>query len=385
MESFKTFIPTKLFFGFGEINRLATEYMPGKRALIVISCGTSMKRLGYLNKVETLLAKNGVETVLFDKILPNPVKEHVMEGAQLCREQHCDFVVGLGGGSSIDSAKSIAIMAVNDGDYWDYMQGGSGGKKPVTKALPIIAIPTTAGTGTEVDLWTVITNGEEKLGFGCDFTYPKMAVVDPDFMMSVPAHLTAYQGFDAFFHSSEGYIANISTPISRIYSLKSIGLLYKYLPRAVENGNDREARYYVALASTLAGMVESTSSCISEHALEHAISGLFPRVTHGAGLIAISLAYFKMFEKDVPELYAEMANVMLERNDCDSEDFIKALARMQQYCKVDDLKMSEWGVQESDFSRFLENARTNSRRSFTLDPHPLTDAEILTIYKDSYK
>lgn len=385
MESFKTFIPTKLFFGFGEINRLATESMPGKRALIVISCGTSMKRLGYLNKVETLLAKNGVETVLFDKILPNPVKEHVMEGAQLCREQHCDFVVGLGGGSSIDSAKSIAIMAVNDGDYWDYMQGGSGGKKPVTKALPIIAIPTTAGTGTEVDLWTVITNGEEKLGFGCDFTYPKMAVVDPDFMMSVPAHLTAYQGFDAFFHSSEGYIANISTPISRIYSLKSIGLLYKYLPRAVENGNDREARYYVALASTLAGMVESTSSCISEHALEHAISGLFPRVTHGAGLIAISLAYFKMFEKDVPELYAEMANVMLERNDCDSEDFIKALARMQQYCKVDDLKMSEWGVQESDFSRFLENARTNSRRSFTLDPHPLTDAEILAIYKDSYK
>lgn len=385
MESFKTFIPTKLFFGFGEINRLATESMPGKRALIVISCGTSMKRLGYLNKVETLLAKNGVETVLFDKILPNPVKEHVMEGAQLCREQHCDFVVGLGGGSSIDSAKSIAIMAVNDGDYWNYMQGGSGGKKPVTKALPIIAIPTTAGTGTEVDLWTVITNGEEKLGFGCDFTYPKMAVVDPDFMMSVPAHLTAYQGFDAFFHSSEGYIANISTPISRIYSLKSIGLLYKYLPRAVENGNDREARYYVALASTLAGMVESTSSCISEHALEHAISGLFPRVTHGAGLIAISLAYFKMFEKDVPELYAEMANVMLERNDCDSEDFIKALARMQQYCKVDDLKMSEWGVQESDLPRFLENARTNSRRSFTLDPHPLTDAEILTIYKDSYK
>lgn len=385
MESFKTFIPTKLFFGFGEIQRLSTESMPGKKALIVISCGTSMKRFGYLEKVETLLAQNGIKTVVFDKILPNPIKEHVMEGAHICREQKCDFVVGLGGGSSIDSAKSIAIMAVNDGDYWDYMQGGSGGKKPVTKALPIIAIPTTAGTGTEVDLWTVITNGEEKLGFGCDFTYPKIAVVDPDFMMSVPSHLTAYQGFDAFFHSSEGYLANISTPISRIYSLKSIKLLYKYLPRAVENGNDREARYYVALASTLAGMVESTSGCISEHALEHAISGLFPKVTHGAGLIAISLAYFKTFEKDVPDLYADMANVMLERNDCDSGDFIKALARMQQYCKVDDLKMSSWGIQESDIPRFLNNARTNSKRSFTLDPRPLTDDDILNIYKESYK
>lgn len=385
MESFKTFIPTKLFFGFGEIRRLATEPIPGKKALIVISCGTSMKRLGYLKQVETFLGENGVETVVFDKILPNPIKEHVMEGARICREQGCDFVIGLGGGSSIDSAKSIAIMAVNEGDYWDYMQGGSGGKKPVTKALPIIAIPTTAGTGTEVDLWTVITNGEEKLGFGCDFTYPKMAIVDPDFMMSVPSHLTAYQGFDAFFHSSEGYIANISTPVSRLYSLKSISLLYKYLPRAVENGHDKEARYYVALASTLAGMVESTSGCISEHALEHAISGLFPKVTHGAGLIAISLAYFKTFEKDVPELYAEMANVMLERNDCDSGDFIKALARMQQYCKVDDLKMSVWGIHESDLPRFLDNARTNSKRSFTLDPRPLTDEDILNIYKESYK
>lgn len=385
MESFKTFIPTKLFFGFGEIRRLATEPMPGKKALIVISCGTSMKRLGYLKQVETFLGENGVATVVFDKILPNPIKEHVMEGARICLEEGCDFVVGLGGGSSIDSAKSIAIMAVNEGDYWDYMQGGSGGKKPVTKALPIIAIPTTAGTGTEVDLWTVITNGEEKLGFGCDFTYPKMAIVDPDFMMSVPSHLTAYQGFDAFFHSSEGYIANISTPVSRLYSLKSISLLYKYLPRAVENGHDKEARYYVALASTLAGIVESTSGCISEHALEHAISGLFPKVTHGAGLIAISLAYFKTFEKDVPELYAEMANVMLERNDCDSGDFIKALARMQQYCKVDDLKMSVWGIHESDLPRFLDNARTNSKRSFTLDPRPLMDEDILNIYKESYK
>lgn len=385
MESFKTFTPTKLFFGFGEIQRLATEQMPGKKALVVISSGTSMRRYGYLEKVTGLLAENHVDTVVYDKILPNPVKEHVMEGAQICRNEHCDFVVGLGGGSSIDSAKSIAVMAVNDGDYWDYMQGGSGGKKTVAKALPIVAIPTTAGTGTEVDLWTVITNGEEKLGFGCDHTYPRLAFVDPDFMMSVPAHLTAYQGFDAFFHSSEGYLANIATPISRIYSLKSIALLYKYLPRAVEDGNDKEARYHVALASTIAGLVESTSGCISEHALEHAISGLFPKVPHGAGLIAISLAYFRTFEKDVPELYAEMANAMLERTDCTSGDFIKALARTQQYCKVDDLKMSGWGIKEDDIPRFLENARTNSKRSFTLDPRPLTDNDILNIYRESYK
>ncbi len=385
MESFKTFTPTKLFFGYGEINRLATEPMPGKKALVVISSGTSMRRFGYLDKVREKLAAQHIETVVFDKILANPIKEHVMEGAQICREAQCDFVVGLGGGSSIDSAKSIAIMAVNEGDYWDYMTGGSGGKKPVTKALPIVAIPTTAGTGTEVDLWTVITNKEEKLGFGCDYTFPKIAIVDPDFMLSVPAKFTAYQGFDAFFHAAEGYIANIATPMSRMYSLKSIALLYKYLPRAVENGDDREARYYVAMASTLAGLVESTSSCISEHALEHAISGLFPKVTHGAGLIAISLAYFQTFLKDASERYSEMANAMLERTDSTPEEFIRALARMQQYCHVDDLKMSEWGITEADLPRFLENARTNSKRSFGLDPRPLTDEEILSIYSESYR
>lgn len=162
---FNLHIPTKLLFGCGELRRLATEKLPGKKALIVISGGTSMKKYGYLDKVVGYLKENNVESVVFDKILPNPIKQHVMEAAALCREEKCDFVIGLGGGSSIDSAKSIAIMACNEGDYWDYIAGGTGKNKPVEKALPIIAIPTTAGTGTEVDPWTVITHetAHEKL------------------------------------------------------------------------------------------------------------------------------------------------------------------------------------------------------------------------------
>ena len=123
---FSLYIPTKLVFGCGEIKKLSSEKLPGKKALVVISSGTSMRKYGYLERVLAQLRLNNVETLVYDKILPNPIKEHVMEAAAICREEKCDFVVGLGGGSSIDSAKSIAVMACNDGDYWDYVSGGSG-------------------------------------------------------------------------------------------------------------------------------------------------------------------------------------------------------------------------------------------------------------------
>ena len=117
-------IPTKIVFGNGSLDRLHEEQLPGKRALIVISGGRSTRDNGYLAQLEAQLIKAGVSSVLFDKILPNPIKDHVMEGALLCRKEACDFVIGLGGGSTIDSAKGIAIMATNEGDLWDYIGGG---------------------------------------------------------------------------------------------------------------------------------------------------------------------------------------------------------------------------------------------------------------------
>lgn len=384
---FSLHIPTRLLFGCDEIKNLATEKLPGKKALIVISAGTSMKKYGYLDKVIELLKDNDTEAVVFDKILPNPIKGHVMEAAALCRAEQCDFVIGLGGGSSIDSAKAIAVMACNEGDYWDYVIGGSGKGRPAAKALPIIAIPTTAGTGTEADPWTVITNEEkqEKIGFGNQHTFPALSIVDPELMVSIPPHLTAYQGFDAFFHAAEGFLANCATPISDLYALEAIRLLYKYLPVAVKDGKNLKARAKVAWASTLAGLVESTSSCTSEHSLEHAMSAYYPTLPHGAGLIAISEAYFETFRNDCMKRYMKMAEVMTQQKSNRPSDFMDALIRMQKECEVYQLKLSDWGLKEEDLPKMVQNARETMGGLFMFDPRPLTDEEVLGIYKNSYR
>lgn len=384
---FSLHIPTKILFGCGELRKLATEKLPGKKALIVISSGTSMKKYGYLDKVVELLQENNTESVVYDKILPNPIKSHVMEAASVCREQKCDFIVGLGGGSSIDSAKAIAVMACNDGDYWDYIPAGSGKGRPVTKALPVIAIPTTAGTGTEADPWSVITNEEakEKIGFGSTLTFPVLSIIDPELMVSIPPHLTAYQGFDAFFHATEGFLANCATPISDLYALEAIRLLYKYLPVAVKDGRNLKARAKVAWASTLAGLVEATSCCISEHSMEHAMSAFHPELPHGAGLIAISEAYFETFRNDCMKRYMKMAEIMTQQKSNRPSDFIDALVRMQKECNVYQLKLSDWGVKEEELPLMVQNARGTMGSLFTLDPRPLTDEEVLQIYQKSFR
>ncbi len=379
---FGLYIPTRLLFGAGELNQLASAGLPGKKALIVVSAGGSMARLGYLDRVRALLAQGGADSVVFDRVQPNPIRATVMEGTEVCRAEGCDFVVGLGGGSSIDTAKAIAITAAMGGDFWDYVHGGTGGGKRVERALPIVAIPTTAGTGTEIDLWGVITNEQtrEKMGFGCPQIFPTMAIVDPDLMMSVPPRLTAYQGFDAFFHAAEGYISHSHNPVSDMYALEAIRLLYKYLPVAVADGNNRWARIKVAWASTLAGMVESTAGCTGEHALEHALSAFKPELPHGAGLIAISGAYFKTLKNDVMKRLMKMSEKMTQQKAARPSDFLDALEVMKRECGVADLKLSQWGFTAAHLDDLVENAVTTGAMMLDNDPRFLNREELREIY-----
>ena len=387
MNNFSYYIPTRVIFGPGSLNQLESLPLPGKRALIVISSGKSIRSNGYLDRVQKLLDSQQVESVVYDKIQPNPTLVQIMEGAALARETGCDFILGLGGGSSIDSSKSIAIMVNNPGDYWDYVGGGSGKGMPVTEpVLPIVAVTTTAGTGTEADPWTVVTHEErnEKIGFGNDDTFPVLSIVDPELMLTVPKHLTAYQGFDAFFHAAEGYIATIATPISDAFALRSIALLAEYLPAAVADGSDLEARSKVALANTLSGMVESTSSCTSEHSLEHALSAFHPELAHGAGLIMLSSAYFAHFAEAAPQRLMDMAKVMGEEGSS-PDDFLTALKKMQVSCGVEALKMSDYGITEEELPALAVNSRHTMGGLYDMDRIPLTDEDAVKIYRASYR
>ena len=314
----------------------------------------------------------GVETVLFDKIMANPLKSTVMEGAACAKETGCDFIVALGGGSVMDASKAIAAMALT--------------KEP----MPIIAITTTAGTGSEVDQWGVVSNEEtnEKIGFGgYDSLFPKIAIVDPELMKSMPPKFTAFQGFDALFHSVECYISNAANLMGDMYALTAIENIGKYLPRAVQNGSDLEAREHVAFANTLSGVVMTVSGCTSEHSMEHAMSAYHHELPHGAGLIMISKAYFTYFiEKHAcDDRFVRMAQALGKTDAKESMDFIVALSDLQKQCGVDNLKMSDYGIQSDEFMTLAKNARATMGGLFACDCVPMSDEEGAGIFEKAYR
>ena len=225
--------PTNLYFGTGSLNKLGELSMPGKKAMVLISNGKSTRKNGYLNRTLALLEKSGVETAIFDKIMENPIKDVIMEGAAFARENGCDFIVALGGGAVIDSSSAIAAMATNEGDLWDYVFGGTGKCRPlVNKGLPIVAIATTSGTGSEMNGFGVISNFEtkEKIGFGDPCLTPVIAIVDPELMTTVPSKYTAFQGFDALFHNTEVMMSKGVNILSETIALSAIERISKYLP-----------------------------------------------------------------------------------------------------------------------------------------------------------
>ncbi len=221
-------------------------------------------------------------------------------------------------------------------------------------------------------------------------TFPVLSVVDPELMSSVPPLLTAYQGFDAFFHAAEGFIAKCATPVSDIYALKSMALLRKHLPAAIRDGNDMEARTQVALANTLSGFVESTSSCTSEHSIEHAMSAHHPELPHGAGLIIISQAYFSFFAEELKDRFIEMAQAMGISTDTIPEAdrptlFVQSLKEMQEECGVGELKMSDYGINRDEFPALAENAIKTMGGLFQLDRKQLGKNDIIEILEKSYR
>ena len=382
--------PTKILFGSGKLNELGSQPLPGKKALHLMSGGKSAKVSGAYDRTLEQLRKAGVEVTEFAKVMENPVKEMVMEGAAFAKENGCDFIVALGGGAVLDSAVAVAAMATNPGDLWDYVNGGTGKGQPlVNPGLPIVAITLTAGTGSEVNCWGVISNLEtkEKIGFGYQELTPVLAVVDPELMKTVPAKYTAYQGFDALFHNTEVMMSNGVNILSETIALSAIENIANYLPRAVKDGNDLVAREHIAYGSTMAGIAMQLTSTTAQHSMEHAMSAYHHNLPHGAGLIMISVEFARYFieRHACDEQLIKMARVMGMPNADKPEDFITALQQLQKDCGVDDLKMSDYGIQKDECMTLAVNARETMGGLFLANPCPMSDEECAGIFEKSYR
>lgn len=387
---FNLYIPTKVLFGCGQLNNLHKQTMPGKKALIVVSNGKSVKVNGYLSRTEEQLHQAGAETFLFDKIEANPLHTTVTAGGHYAAQVRADFLVALGGGSVLDAAKGIAVVAANGGDVWDYVTNGTGkGKAIAAKPLPILAIPTTAGTGSETDMGGVITNREtrEKTPIKDLSLFPQVAVIDPELMLTVPPRFTAYQGFDALFHNIEGYIANKASDMSEMIALTAIEHLAAYLPRAVADGTDLEAREKVAFASYLGGVEMVVCSTVSEHSLEHSLSAFHQELPHGAGLIMLSEAYFTYFIEHhaCDERFVRLAKALGKVDAAVPTDFISALKTLQQACGVAELKMSDYGIVPDEFPEMARIAKSAMAFLFASDRIPLSEADVVEIYENAYR
>ena len=383
-----TYTPTRVVFGPGRLNDLATMELPGKKALLCVMGDGLMEKLGIQGRGLELLKKNGVETVIYDKIIVNPVQTDVMNAAELAKKEGCDFVIGLGGGGSVDTAKAVAIMMRNPGILWDYASTGTGSRKPVKEAAPVVTISTTSGTGTETDPYCVITNEatQEKLDFAVDPIYPVLSFIDPELMLTLPRSLTLYQGFDALFHVSECYISNEnSNRLLDVYSREAVEVISKWLPVVAQDGNNLEARTWMAYAADiLGGYTQAIVNTTSHHIIAQTIGGMFPGVTHGLSLLFIAEAYYKKVKALRPQLLDDLGEFMgIKADPADpGQGFVTALTELMERTGGRHLPMSEYGIKPEDFRRIVDLTVDNT--GIEWEKYTLTKDDIMDILKESY-
>jgi len=268
---FRAHLPVELEFGAGKIDMLgaiAARY--GSRAFLVTM--TDMVELGFAERAFESLNRAGLETVLYDSTQPEPKSDQIDAAAAVLRAENCDVVIGLGGGSAMDVAKAVAICAKHTGPVWDYVNLSNRPPQPVDASLtlPIIAVPTTAGTGSETTPYSVVTNTEtvQKGTIKEPAIFPRVAIVDPELSSRMPAALTGATGIDAFAHSLESYL-NVPnrSPLSDALAETAMSALIRHLPNACADGNDLTARAGVAYAASLSGMVIANAGTTVAHAI----------------------------------------------------------------------------------------------------------------------
>lgn len=372
--NFNYYLPVNVVFGCGKVKEVGEIAKPyGKKALIVTG-KSSAKKSGLYDKVKDSLSAAGIESALFDKVSQNPLTTTAIEGAEFARETGADLVVAIGGGSIMDCAKSIAFLAVNDGDINDYIFN----KKKSDKALPIILIPTTCGTGSEGNGFAVLTNPEngDKKSLRCNAIIAKASIVDPECMMTMPKKVLASVGFDALCHSIEAYTSKIAQPFTDALALYAIELIADSLVDLYNGSEDLEKWEKITIASTIGGMVINQAGVTLSHGMEHPASGL-KDIVHGHGLAALTPVIIEASCKGDEYKFGRISKLLggTDASDC-AEQVKKLLAQIDMT-----LKLSDLGLAEEDIPWMAENCMKVSAAGVANNPVVFTQEEIAEIYR----
>lgn len=381
---------TTVYFGVGaiqKINDIAQVIKDrGIDKVIVMSGRNAYKATGAWDVVEKALKSHGIEYINFDKVTPNPTTVHVNEAAQMARDFGAKAVIAIGGGSPTDAGKSVAILLEYPDkkaeDIYDFTF------EP-TKAAPIISINLTHGTGTETNRFAVVTNLEKnfKPAIAYDCIYPTFAIDDPQLMTKLSPKQTRYVSIDAVNHVVEAATSTVASPYSITLAKQVIELVAKYLPKAIANPEDLEARYFLAYAAMMGGVSFDNGLLHYTHALEHPLSAVKPDLSHGLGLAILLPAVIKTIYKDKAATLADILAPIVPNLKADPADAEKAAAGVYEWLKSVDVpeKLTDMGFKAEDVEKLTDLAFTTPSLDGLINIGPSGNSRELVrnIYQES--
>jgi len=387
MKNFNYYLPTSIRYGWGRVNEVGkvTSRLGKKCLLVTVKPFPAMEPL--FEKVKTLCNEAGVDVIHFDGVIPNPTTDSINLASEMAIKNNIDVILGVGGGSSIDTAKSIAVGATHEGDIWDYRLG----QKRINskKLLPIVTIPTTSGTGAEITSVAVIKNSKEKLkSVLANWSLcPKVSIVDPEPTMTVPPYITATTGFDVFCHLFESYLNKFSIYLVDLIALDSLKMVIKYLPIAIKDSSNKEAREALSMASTFGGICITNVGTTLFHAIGMSIGGNNSNITHGEALAIMYPEINRWTWKHASRKYATVGRLFNPdlTNESDVVAAEQACIEIEKFLKKIGLWISleDKNVSEGDLKKIGDD--TLEIPNYKFHPKVPNLEEINDIIKRSYK
>ncbi|WP_213422623.1 iron-containing alcohol dehydrogenase [Bhargavaea massiliensis] len=358
--------------------------LKGKKAMIISDA--IMDKLGYVNECRKLLKDDGIESAVYLGVASEPTDEFVAEALRISGEERCDLIISLGGGSCIDTAKAVSILATNGGYIGDYMGGR---KMAIQLPVPHIAIPTTAGTGAEATDATVITNTttQVKMMIKQPALMPEAAIVDPLLTLSTPANVTAATGVDALSHAVEAYISRKAHPMTDMLALSAIRLIAANLQRAYDNSEDLEAKEAMSLGALQAGMAFSNASVCLVHGMSRPIGALF-HVPHGFSNAMLLPAVLEYSKDTCVERLADIGRIFSPDEEMTDEEAaertVQSVKKLCHSLNIPNLK--EWGIDEQEFMNAREKMAKEALDSGSPANNPKvpTSEKIIELYHVCY-